>query len=105
MALTVAALAACDGQGQGDLCNTMAGSAGNNDCQSGLVCTPRQAIVASPYGICCPVDLSTATASNCQTNGMSQGNPTPTPASTDGATDGNVTVGDAQSDAPDGSTE
>ena len=76
--VTMAALGACAGQGEGQLCNPKAGNSGNDDCQSGLTCQSRPMIVMSPYGICCqPNGQSTTTA--CSVNGTSITDASPAP--------------------------
>ncbi len=66
----VASTAACNGQGEGQLCDPKAGNTGNDDCQSGLTCQFRPAYVITSYGLCCPPSgQSTTTA--CSVNGSS----------------------------------
>jgi hypothetical protein len=58
--LAALAFASCSNEGQGQPCDPLAGNAGDDDCQSGLVCTPTQA-----GSRCCPQNRQTATASEC----------------------------------------
>jgi hypothetical protein len=53
-------VAACSDEGEGQPCDTRAGNNGNDDCQSGLVCTT---VGAGPR--CCPPDRSQATTPEC----------------------------------------
>jgi hypothetical protein len=58
------ALTACSNYAEGERCEL---GNGNEDCTSGLVCTPK-ARLAAPYNVsdrCCPPDLATATAVAC----------------------------------------
>jgi hypothetical protein len=66
--LAVSALVlACNGQGEGEVCDKNAGNSGNDDCASGLVCTPNTQLAAGTVGArCCPVDVSKATTTVCQ---------------------------------------
>jgi hypothetical protein len=82
-AITLAAVAACSGQGEGERCDHRAGSNGDSDCQSGLSCqNPPASIVKSPYGICCPPDLTHAATAACSANGgVLDANPAPPEAS------------------------
>jgi hypothetical protein len=112
-ALAFAALSACSGQGEGELCSPNAGNHGNDDCQDGLIC------VTSPtylLGRCCPQDRSQATTTVCSSNsgGLGDANPAPpdasaeeTPpaeASTDASIENSAETG-AGSDASDATTE
>jgi hypothetical protein len=77
-AVTIAAVSACSGQGEGELCNPKAGNSGNDDCQSGLTCQPRPAIVVNGFGICCPPGgQSTTTA--CAVTGSTSNDASPAP--------------------------
>lgn len=79
--VATALLAACQGQGEGQLCDTRAGNGGNDDCQSGLTCQSGHGVVMSPFGICCPAN-GPATTSACSTTGTSlDANPAPPDAS------------------------
>jgi len=109
LALAVVATAVaggCAGQGEGQLCNPRAGNSGNDDCQSGLTCQSRPAIVMAPYGICCEPN-GQSTTSACSLNGSS-GNANPAPpdssapdAPFEGAALGAVDGSDALSPSPD----
>jgi hypothetical protein len=58
----VALFAACNGQGEGDICDQRNG---NNDCQNGYGCTqPSPPFVGDR---CCPGDPSLATVPACKT--------------------------------------
>jgi hypothetical protein len=61
----LACLGGCAGQGEGELCNRLAGNNGNDDCQSGLVC--NTAVTSTPgFGRCCPMDMTHATTAVCK---------------------------------------
>lgn len=94
-------LAACQGQGEGALCNQQAGNNGNDDCQSGLTCQSRPATVMNPFGLCCPPN-GPSSSSACSTNTTSiDANPEPPPPATDDGA-GSATPDGASSDAPSG---
>jgi len=57
--------AACNRQGEGQVCDPRAGNNGNDDCQTGLTC---QTIPGATYATCCPPMLAQATASACGAN-------------------------------------
>jgi hypothetical protein len=64
-------LQACSNNGEGDRCDVLADNGGNDDCQDGLVCTPRSSLNAPTASgiqtdICCPQDRSQATTTICQ---------------------------------------
>jgi hypothetical protein len=102
LALAVAATVVtggCDGQGEGQLCNPKAGNGGNNDCQSGLTCQSRPAIVMAPYGLCCEPN-GQSTTSACSQNGLS-GNANPAPP--DGSSPADAPFEGAAADVVDGS--
>lgn len=65
VAIAFAAVSACSGQGEGELCNTKAGNSGNDDCSSGLVCTTSPTY---SLGRCCPQDRTKARTSICSSN-------------------------------------
>jgi hypothetical protein len=87
LAATIAfiGLDACLGQGEGQLCSPSAGNMGNDDCQSGLVCTTSPTYM---LGRCCPQTPSAATTDVCALHGAvfdASPNP-PSDASTETAT-------------------
>ncbi len=65
---------ACSKQGEGERCDRRATNSGNEDCQSGLVCTAREnlngTIIApgesTDEGRCCPADRTLAVERICQ---------------------------------------
>jgi hypothetical protein len=65
-----AAITACSGQGEGQLCNPKAGNNGNDDCSSGLTCQSRPTVVISMFGICCPPNGKSSTSA-CNVTGAS----------------------------------
>ena len=77
---------ACQNEGEGQPCDTNAGNAGNDDCQSPLVCTTGLANANSPR--CCPQNRANATTSECSLSSttLDGSNPTPPEASTDTST-------------------
>ena len=61
----LACMGGCQGQGEGELCNRLAGNNGNDDCQSGLIC--NTAVTSTPgFGRCCPNDQTTAKTTICK---------------------------------------
>jgi hypothetical protein len=81
-------LGGCQGQGEGEQCNRLAGNNGNDDCQSGLVC--NTSVVSTPgFGRCCPTDRTQATTAICKGNVGFNANPQPPDAGTDGTMGGN----------------
>lgn len=73
------AFAACSNEGQGQPCDPLAGNSGDDDCQSGLVCTPT----SNAGSRCCPSNRQTATAPECVLSSTTTdaANPTPVDAS------------------------
>jgi hypothetical protein len=61
-ALAASIVGACSNQGEGGVCDVRASNNGNDDCQSGLVCTPITGVNGAR---CCPQDRSTATTVEC----------------------------------------
>jgi hypothetical protein len=55
-------LGACSNQGEGDACSI---DSGNDDCQSGLVCT-KASTFGSNSDLCCPPNLADATVAACR---------------------------------------
>jgi hypothetical protein len=70
---------ACSNQGEGEICDTDAGDAGDDDCQSGLICTSLSGVVGAR---CCPSDLNQAKTAVCS---ISHQAVTANPAPPDGA--------------------
>jgi hypothetical protein len=70
---------ACSNQGEGEICDIDAGDAGDDDCQSGLVCTSLSGVVGPR---CCPSDLNQAKTAVCAINHQAV---TANPAPPDGA--------------------
>jgi hypothetical protein len=95
--LSLAALvpAACSSEGQGQPCDPHAGNSGNDDCQSGLVCTQ----VSAGGTRCCPQDRTTATAPECVLSSTTTDAANPTPP------DSASTVEAGPEAAPEASTE
>ncbi len=76
---------ACSNQGEGEICDPNAGNGGNDDCQTGLMCTQIQGVDKGFR--CCPGDrLNQATTAVCSISGSSSA------------------LGDASSTAPDGTS-
>jgi hypothetical protein len=63
--VVVGLFAACNRQGEGEVCDPRANNNGNNDCTSNLTC---QLIGGVPPTRCCPSDLARATAPACGAN-------------------------------------
>lgn len=57
-------IVACSNQGEGDRCDTAGPNGGNDDCQSGLVCTSKSTL-NSNADLCCPPDRTQATTNEC----------------------------------------
>jgi hypothetical protein len=83
----VAAGSGCSNQGEGERCEFFPGEPGSingstptngsQDCQDGLVCmSPVNPEAVGNYDVCCPMDLSTATAEACKSGNVPGGNPT-----------------------------
>ena len=90
--LTMTCLGGCQGQGEGEQCNRLAGNNGNDDCQSGLVC--NTSVVSTPgFGRCCPSDRTQATTAICKGNVGFNANPQPPDAGAAG------TMGGSSSDS------
>jgi hypothetical protein len=75
--LSMTCFSGCQGQGEGEQCNRLAGNNGNDDCQSGLVCDTS--VTSTPgFGRCCPTDRTRATTTVCKgTAGGINANPEP----------------------------
>lgn len=73
--LAALAFASCSNEGQGQPCDPLAGNSGDDDCQSGLVCTPT----SNAGSRCCPQNRQTATAPECvlSSGTTDAANPTP----------------------------
>jgi hypothetical protein len=110
--LAVALLAgACGGEGEGMPCDTRAGNGGNDDCASGLICTPG---LANAQGArCCPQNRQTATTPECSLGSTNATTPNPPDASggTEASSDGPAEAaseaaaeGGTTGDASDGSS-
>jgi hypothetical protein len=75
--VALAIVCACSNQGEGEICDPDAGNAGNNDCQSGLVCTKSTLPGVAGFR-CCPSDLTTATTAVCSiSHGVADASPSP----------------------------
>lgn len=97
--LSTVALVACSNSGEGDRCEFLNG---NDDCQSGLVCTPASQFTnsgGSNVDRCCPADRSQATVAICGLNSGGGADAAPSPDA-----GGPTPVGDASSDAADTGT-
>jgi hypothetical protein len=68
---------ACQGEGEGQPCDTNAGNGGNDDCQYPLVCTTGLTNANSPR--CCPQDRANATTSECALSSSTSGTMNPNP--------------------------
>ena len=80
--LFTALFVGCAGQGEGDLCNRLAGNNGNDDCQNGLVCD-TSVTSTQGFGRCCPGDRALAKTAVCK--GSSGGiDASPAPPAADG---------------------
>jgi hypothetical protein len=73
---------ACQGESEGQPCDTNAGNAGNDDCQPPLICTTGLQNANSPR--CCPQDRTTAKTPECSlsSTALEGGNPSPPDSST-----------------------
>jgi hypothetical protein len=81
--LLAVSFAGCAGQGEGDLCNRLAGNNGNDDCQNGLECDTTVSSTQG-FGRCCPGDRALATTVICKgSSGGIDASPAP-PAPADG---------------------
>jgi len=75
---------ACQGEGEGQPCDTNAGNSGNDDCQPPLICTTGLTNANSPR--CCPQNrAANATTPECSLSSttLDGSNPTPPDSSTD----------------------
>ena len=63
--VVVGFFAACDRQGEGQVCDPRAANNGDSDCQSGLTC---QIIPGAANATCCPPNLAQATMAACGAN-------------------------------------
>jgi len=93
---------ACQGESEGQPCDTNAGNAGNDDCQPPLVCTTGLANANSPR--CCPQNRANATTPECALASSSLGdasNPTPP----EGGADTSTPEGGSAEAAADGPVE
>lgn len=73
--LAALAFASCSNEGQGQPCDPLAGNSGDDDCQSGLVCTPT----SNAGSRCCPQNRQTATAPECVLSSTTTDAASPTP--------------------------
>jgi hypothetical protein len=94
--VALAIVCACSNQGEGEICDPDAGNAGNNDCQSGLVCT-KSTLPGVEGFRCCPSDLTTAKTAVCS---ISHGVADASPAPPDGGPEPDAGTVDAPIDAP-----
>ncbi|MGO9836065.1 MAG: hypothetical protein ACLP1X_17825 [Polyangiaceae bacterium] len=92
----MAIVCACSNQGEGEICDPDAGNAGNNDCQSGLVCT-KSTLPGVEGFRCCPSDLTTAKTAVCS---ISHGVADASPAPPDGGPEPEAASVDAPIDVP-----
>lgn len=74
VSLVLLVIYACSNQGEGEICDIDAGNAGNDDCQSGLVCTSLSGVLGAR---CCPSDLTTAKTAVCSVSHGASANPAP----------------------------
>ena len=72
--LAALAFASCSNEGEGQPCSLYAGNGGNDDCQSGLICT-----VVTAGDRCCPSDRTTAKTSECALSSAASGDASPAP--------------------------
>jgi hypothetical protein len=95
---------ACQGEGEGQPCDTNAGNGGNDDCQPPLVCTQGLTNANSPR--CCPQNRQNATTPECALSSSTSGNmmSAPPDASGDTATPTESGSSEASADAPAEST-
>jgi hypothetical protein len=63
--VVVGLFAACNRQGEGQVCDPRAANNGDSDCQSGLTC---QTIPGAANATCCPPNLAQATMAACGVN-------------------------------------
>jgi hypothetical protein len=68
---------ACQGESEGQPCDTNAGNSGNDDCQPPLICTTGLTNANSPR--CCPQDRTTATTPECSLSSTTLDGSNPTP--------------------------
>jgi hypothetical protein len=83
---------------EGERCDVRSDNAGNDDCQSGLRCTPKSELNGAQSDICCPPSRASATTAICAQPPSPGGNVPPTDS---GAADTSVT----DTGAPDQSVE
>jgi hypothetical protein len=106
---TAIAPVGCSSQGEGERCNVLSDSNGNEDCQQPeLVCTPAGQLNGNDHSTdrCCPPDRSQATTFVCQAQsagGIDAAAP-PVDAGDGGAGDVNVEGGNPDA-TPDGETD
>jgi hypothetical protein len=97
--LAALAFASCSNEGEGQPCSSQAGNSGNDDCQSGLVCT-----VVTAGTRCCPQDRTTAKTSECALSSTAGGDASPAPP-VDGSTSETSSEGSTEGAAKEGGTE
>jgi hypothetical protein len=77
VALLAPVFAACSNEGEGQPCDPNAGNAGNDDCQSPLVCTTG--LTNATGARCCPQNRATATTPECELSSATFDGASPTP--------------------------
>jgi hypothetical protein len=94
-------LPACSNQGEGERCDLQADNNGNDDCNSGLVCTAKAVLGLNPKtDLCCPQDRTQATTPQCAINqGGLDASPAPPDSGSDAPTD-DMGAGDSMGDTP-----
>ncbi|HEY8088394.1 MAG TPA: hypothetical protein VIF09_11130, partial [Polyangiaceae bacterium] len=107
--LAALAFASCSNEGEGQPCSPQAGNSGNDDCQSGLICT-----VVTAGTRCCPQDRTTAKTSECALSSTAGGDASPAPpvdgstsetSSAEGSTDGTAQESAAKEGGAEGGSE
>src|SRR5580693_3442167 len=95
---------ACQGESEGQPCDTNAGNSGNDDCQPPLVCTTGLANANSPR--CCPQNRANATTVECALSSttLDGSNPTP-PVDSGGGADTSTSEGGSPEATADGPVE
>ena len=97
--LAALAFPSCSNEGEGQPCSQQAGNSGNDDCQSGLVCT-----VVTAGTRCCPQDRTTAKTSECALSSTAGGDASPAPP-VDGSTNETSAEGSPEGAATEGGAE
>ena len=76
---------ACSNNAEGERCDQASDNGGNDDCQDGLICTPKSDLGTSS-DLCCPADRTQATTPQCGVSHAPVGGDAGLPATDSGGT-------------------